>query len=61
MTTHVGGPAGGHEAATRFNLRQESGRNYFDARERAATARQSVRRPDRLGFQMNLHITGEVA
>jgi hypothetical protein len=51
----------GYNAATRFDLRQELGRNYLDERERAAIARESVRRLERPGFQVTLHTVGEVA
>ena len=34
---------------------QDLGSNYFDERERGAVARQSVRRLERLGFQVTLH------
>jgi transposase len=40
---------------------QDLGSNYFDERERAAIARQSVRRLEQLGFQVTLHASEEVA
>ena len=40
---------------------EDLGNNYFDERERAAIARQSVRRLEHLGFQVTLQAAGEVA
>jgi transposase len=40
---------------------QDLGSTYFDERERAAIARQSVRRLEHLGFQVTLQAAGEVA
>jgi transposase len=40
---------------------QDLERNYFDERERAAIARQSVRRLEQLGFQVTLNALEEIA
>jgi transposase len=40
---------------------QDLGSNYFDERERAAIARQSVRRLEHLGFQVTLQTAAEIA
>jgi transposase len=40
---------------------QDLGSNYVDEQERVAIARQSVRRLERLGFQVTLQTPGEVA
>lgn len=40
---------------------QDMGSNYFDERERAAIARQSIRRLEQLGFQVTLRVSAEVA
>jgi len=40
---------------------QDLGSNYFDERDRAAIARQSVRRLEHLGFQVSLQAAGKVA
>lgn len=40
---------------------QDLGSNYFDERERAAIARQSVRRLEQLGFIVTLETAGEAA